>query len=103
MNGFTREQLKDFQAVAYNHPLDGYRNTVQDLAAFALALLDRAEKAEDERGRLREELREAEEAVLFADSYIRSELADDYRIVEGDNRVWSEDFTAVRRARELAK
>ncbi len=56
-----------------------------------------------ERDRLREELREAEEAVLFADAYIRSELADDYRIVEGDNRVWGEDFTAVRRARERQK
>jgi len=46
MTDFTREQLEDFQAVAYNHPLDGYRNTVQDLAAFALDLLDRVDEWE---------------------------------------------------------
>jgi len=65
---FTREQLEDFQAVAYNHPLDGYRNTVQDLAAFALAMLDEKEKTEAERDEARAmKVPATTEAVMLAE------------------------------------
>jgi len=108
---FTREQLEDFQAVAYNHPLDGYRNTVQDLAAFALALLDRAEKAEELtedkdrtlaqaiKSHLREVDKRKQAETISAGNLARAEKAEAERDEANDER---DDAVArwSRRARE---
>jgi len=92
---FTREEL-----VQYSNPnTTFYGPTIRDLAAFALALLDRAEKAE-------RELAEAEEAIRLIER-----ITVTYEDARGDGE--SErvakvgqaflDHPAVRRALERGK
>lgn len=84
---FTREEL-----VQYSNPnTTFYGPTIRDLAAFALSLLDRAEKAE-------RELAEAEEAIREADYLIGIEEA-----VDDVDRCGFRQRAVVRRALERGK